>query len=278
MEKQRFGVIGFPIKHSLSPAMHNAVFRKLKLNCEYSKIEVKPENLGNAIVELRGNGFKGLNVTIPHKVSVVGYLDRLSRGAELTGAVNTIKFGKESCGFNTDGIGCIRALEEVGVGVKGKRMLMLGAGGAARAIGFRAVLEGAKLAISNIEKGMVVSLVDDIKSKLGVDVEVIDFDVSTIEEKLKDVDVIINATPVGMFPKVDESVIPAGIIPKNVMVMDVVYNPKETKLLRECRKKGIKTVDGVGMFVHQGAEALKIWLGIKAPVGLMRRVVEKELK
>ena len=274
------GLIGHPVAHSLSPAMHNAVFEKLKLNCVYLAFDVSEGNLKHVLSGANAIGVIGLNVTIPHKINVMRHLDSISREARLIGAVNTIKFEKnKAIGFNTDGIGCVRALNESVGKIKGKRILLLGAGGAARAISFQSVMYGAKLSISNrkIEKHMAFRISRDIKKKLRKKVDVVDLSIKDIKEKLSDTDILINSTPVGMHPNVNGSIIPANIIPKNVVVMDIVYNPVETKLLRDAKKRGCKTVDGLGMLANQGAEALKIWLGIRAPVGLMRRVALKGL-
>jgi len=274
------GLIGHPIAHSLSPVMHNAVFEKLKLNCTYLAFDVDERYLEYVIKGANAIGIVGLNVTIPYKIRVIKYLDITSKEAKLIGAVNTIKFeNKKAIGFNTDGIGCVRALKESVGKIKGKNILLLGAGGAARAIAFQSVMEGAKLSISNreIEKYMAFNISRDIKKKLGKKVDVIDFNMDEIKEKLSDTDILINATPVGMHPNVNESTIFSDMIPKNVVVMDIVYNPVETKLLRDAKKRGCRTVDGIGMLVNQGVETLKIWLNIKAPIDLMRKVVIREL-
>lgn len=280
-ETRVYSLIGYPVEHSMSPVMHNTVFRKLGLDCNYIKFSVKPEDLREFVTEkVKALEISGLNVTIPHKVKVIEYLDELSKEAETIGAVNTIKFGDKAVGYNTDGLGCIRALEEAGETVKGKKIHVFGAGGAARAIVTQAVIEGAKVSVSNREeeKQMALDLSSDVKDKLGKDVEVVDFKEQAIKEKLKEVDIVINATPVGMHPNTDQTVIPVGWIPDSATVMDIVYNPLETKLLQECREKGCNTVDGLGMLVHQGAEALKIWLDLEeVPVQEMRQAVEKEL-
>ncbi|ODS35020.1 MAG: shikimate dehydrogenase [Candidatus Altiarchaeales archaeon WOR_SM1_86-2] len=271
------GVIGHPIRHSLSPAMHNAVFKETGLNYVYLAFDVAPENLSSVIECSRALGIAGLNVTIPHKVSVIPLLDRLSREARLIGAVNTVHFTEEgSVGYNTDGVGCVRALRESGIDVKGKSIFIVGAGGASRAISFQCALEGAELSITNRaeEMYMAADLSGDIKDMLGKDVEVVDFSIGNIKEKLDDADILIHTTPVGMYPDVDASIVPAEIIPSDIAVMDIVYNPVETKLLRDAKKRGCKVVDGVGMLTHQGAESLRIWLDIEPPIDIMGDAVE----
>lgn len=279
-KRNKLGVMGHPIKHSLSAVMHNAVFRELGLDYTYKSFDVIKEHLEDFIDRCKED-FLGLNVTIPHKVEVMKFLDEINSEAQLIGAVNTIKFENETAkGFNTDGIGCVKALQESNVSIKDKKILILGAGGAARAISFQLVLEGADVSISNRKQRryMAEDLSRDVKEKLDRDVKIVDFSINKIEEELRQVDILINATPVGMFPNINEIIIPVDIIPRDVIVMDIVYNPVETRLLREAKMKGCKVVNGVGMFVHQGAESLRIWLGIKAPIELMRKTVLEKLK
>lgn len=275
-----FGVIGHPIKHSLSPVMHNAVFKKLGLEYTYKAFDVPENQLKKKLDELKSQGTLGLNITIPHKINVIKHLDELSREARLIGAVNTIKFGEKMGGYNTDGLGCVCALTEAGIKLKDARVLILGAGGAARAVGFQCTLSGALLSLSNreSERYMAEELSADIKRKLGADVEVVTMNDESLSKALGEADVLIHATSVGMHPNVDASILDAKIIPEHVAVMDIVYNPIKTKLLKEAEKAGCKTIDGVGMLVHQGAESLKIWLGIDAPVDIMRKAVLEKLR
>lgn len=276
----QFGLVGHPIGHSLSQAMHGAAFDQLGLDHQYDLFDVIKEDLGLFMKNAKEKGMIGCNVTIPHKVEIIKYMDELSNEAELIGAVNTIKFGKKVMGYNTDGIGCVRALNEAGIDLKDKRILLLGAGGAARAIGFQCTLEGASVSISNreSERYMAEDLSLELEKKLKKPCPVITMDDKTIEKELKSSDILINSTPVGMNPNVDQSVIPEKIIPKNIAVMDIVYNPIKTKLLKAAKKRGCKTVSGVGMLVHQGAESERIWLGVEPPVKLMYKVVEERLK
>lgn len=271
-ETKILGIIGHPIKHSLSPVMHNVVFEKLKLNCVYLAFDVEKEKLGTTINSFGELNFLGLNATIPHKISVMKFLDKVSREARLIGAVNTIKFENgKAFGFNTDGIGCVKALEESGVRIKNKNILILGAGGAARAIAFQCLLEGADVSISNRTRENALELKEDIKRKLGKEIGVVDFNMR--KEDLKGIDVIINATSIGMRPKTNSTPLNVSLLNPDIAVMDIVYNPIETKLLKDARRGGCKTVSGVGMLVHQGAESLRIWLGIKAPIEIMKKAV-----
>jgi shikimate dehydrogenase len=277
MHEKRFGVIGHPVKHSLSPLMHNAVFKKLGLKCKYGAFDIDAEELEQKVAGFKEN-FAGINVTIPHKVSIIKHLDCLSEEAKLVGAVNTVKFCGKTVGYNTDGIGCVKAFEESEVDPKGKKILIVGAGGAARAIGFQLAKEKAELWVSDKIMEKAFDLASEIKKKLNARVHATTLDGETLVDLIKNADVLINATPIGMTPNVDETPIDTDMLKKGLMVMDIVYNPVETKLLKEARKKGCKTISGVGMFVHQGAESLKIWLGIKPPIDVMRKTVVEALK
>ncbi|MDD5112322.1 MAG: shikimate dehydrogenase [Candidatus Altiarchaeota archaeon] len=272
-----FGVIGHPIRHSLSPLMHTAAFKKLGLDCEYAAFDVTEDDLKGELENFRKD-FTGLNVTIPHKVSVIKYLDGLSEEASLIGAVNTVKFGEQALGYNTDGLGCLRSLAEAGVALKGKRVLILGAGGAARAIAFQLVKEKVAVTLTDKEMEKADNLAGDIRKKTRRKVKTTELDEESLRTAIDDADVLINATPAGMWPKVDETPINPKLLRDNIAVMDIVYNPVETKFIRLAKKQGCKTIDGVGMFVQQGAESLRIWLNVKPPVDVMRKAVVKELK
>ena len=269
------GVIGHPIEHSLSPAMHRAALKELGLDYHYDKFEVKPEELENFVSDAREN-FLGFNVTVPHKVGIIKFLDNLSKEAELIGAVNTVKVENSSAkGYNTDGLGALRALQEAGQQANGKKVLILGAGGASRAISFQLAMEGAEISICDKAGDKAEELAAEIMKKLNKDVRILDF---PIKEKLDEFDILINATPVGMSPNINNSPLPREFLNPSLTVMDIVYNPLETKLLKEARETGCKTVNGTGMLVNQGAESLRIWLGVEAPVETMRNALLNELK
>ena len=273
----RIGVVGHPIKHSLSAAMHNAVFKATRMGYKYDAFDVAPEDLCK-FIEICKEDFIGLNVTLPHKVAVIKHIDELSREAQMIGAVNTIKFFEgKSRGYNTDGLGCLKALESAGIWVEGKRVLVLGAGGASRAIVYQCLLSGASVSIANRQKEKAQALADEAKRKTGRKVPVIDYSYDGLLNGLKEIEVLINATSVGMSPNVDESPVEQSLLSENLVVMDIVYNPIETKLLREAKEKGCKTVNGVGMLVYQGAESLKIWFKLEAPVDVMKQAVISQL-
>ncbi len=276
-----FCLLGDPVEHSLSPAMHNAVFKKLDLNCAYAAFRVKREDLASAVVGIRGLGIAGANVTIPHKVAVVRMLDAISDEARIIGAVNTIKCDGGLTGYNTDGMGALRALKKGGADPKGKRVLMLGSGGAARAIAVTLGLRGNldSLTILGIDMKELGKLARDVAKGTGLKVIGARLDEKTLRSELRGSDLVVHCTPIGMHPKVNETLVTAKMLREDMDVMDIVYNPLETKLLKEAKKAHARHVTGgLEMFVNQGAEALRIWLGIEPPVDLMRKVALKWLK
>ncbi|KUO42171.1 MAG: hypothetical protein AVW05_00370 [Hadesarchaea archaeon DG-33] len=274
-----FALIGDPVEQSLSPAMHNAAFRALGLNCVYIALRVPKPMLADAIASVRGLGFAGLNVTTPHKIGIVSLLDELDESASLVGAVNTVKNNRgKLIGFNTDGEGAIRALQgEIG-SVEGKEVVLLGAGGAARAIAFSLARAGARLTIVNRTVPKVRALASTIEQKLGINVGVASLGRTELTKALKNADVLINATSVGMYPKINKTLVRASMMHRGLVVYDIVYEPLRTKLLREARRASGKTIDGLGMLVHQGALAFEIWTGKRAPVKIMRAAAKRELR
>lgn len=280
MKEGRFkvGVVGHPIKHSLSAVMHNAAFRELGIPQSYSAYDVPPTQLKSFIDNCKKD-FLGLNVTIPHKVEVIKYLDSVSREANLIGAVNTIKFeGGQAVGYNTDGVGCVKALKAEGVEVKNKRVFVLGSGGAARAIILSCLLEGAKVSNANRSREKAVALREEFRKKTGKTVEVVSYSEFGLRDELLEADILINATSVGMTPNINESPVSFNALRSGLVVMDIVYNPLETKLLRDAKRIGCKTISGVGMLVFQGAESEKIWYGVDPPIKTMTEAVLRELK
>ena len=276
--KDKFGVVGHPIKHSLSAVMHNAAFREMGLSCSYSLFDIEERDLGGFIDKCRDR-FCGLNVTIPYKIEAIKYLDLLSKEAQLIGAVNTVKFAEgKAVGYNTDGIGFVRSLQEASVRITGQRFLVLGAGGASRAISFQLATEGAHVCLANRDRKKAEDMASDIEEKTGKSIPVVKYDAKDLAERLKNVDVLVNTTSVGMHPKTGETVILPSIIPKGIVVADIVYNPLETTLLKEASLRGCQTVNGAGMLVHQGAQALRIWLDIEPPIETMRKALLSELK
>ncbi len=264
-------LIGCPVAHSVSPQMHNAAFKALGLNYVYLAFEVAVEDLEKAVRGLKAIGVAGFNVTIPHKINVMKYLDELDESAEETGAVNTVASEDGLLiGYNTDVYGVMKALEGFNL-PKTKPALIIGAGGAARAaanalmkIGFNEIV----IANRTIEKAR--QLADWIKStgrkahSHGLD---------RLGYIARGCGVIINATSIGMLPHANETLLTSKDIPENSIVLDLVYNPPKTKLLREAERAGAKIISGIEVLIHQGARAFELWTRCKAPIDVMRKAV-----
>ena len=271
------GLIGHPVSHSFSPPMHNEAFRDLNLDYAYLTFDVSPDNLKNAIQGAKALNIKGLNVTIPHKINVIPYLDELDEIATLIGAVNTIDF-KEMKGYNTDGIGAVKAIEKV-TPIKNKKIVVAGAGGASRAISFYLAKYNAEsITILNRNQKKANKLAGDILNS-NLCSNVYSDSITTINSAISDADILINTTPVGMHPKYDEKPITdASSIGEDMVVFDAVYNPTETGLLKETLKAGAKPVYGIKMLLYQGVESFKIWTGNNPSVDVMENALTSTLK
>ena len=251
------GLIGHPVEHSFSPPMHNAAFDALNMDYAYVAFDVNPNDLKSAIEGAESLNIKGFNVTIPHKVDVMQYLDELDEVARLIGAVNTIDF-KNLKGYNTDGIGAVKAIEEV-TSIKNKNVVVAGAGGASRAISFYIAKYGAEsLTILNRNEVKAESLASDV-SDSGLIGEVASDSINAIGNYMESADVLIDATPLGMHPNInDEPIVKADMMDEDLVVFDAVYNPNETVLIKEAIKANAKPVYGIKMLLYQGAESFKM--------------------
>lgn len=270
------GLIGGAIAHSVSPAMHNAAFQALGLPWQYCLLPTPPDQVGARLQELVEAGFRGANVTVPHKEAVLPYLDEQSEAARAMGAVNTLLFdGGRIRGDNTDAAGLMRALEEAGFIAAGAQALILGAGGAARAAAFALGSAGCPMTIHNRTPERAQALARDM-ARLGFSIRV-----APALEPLDRmaVDLLVNTTSVGMWPHVDASPWPDALpLPPRWTVLDLVYNPSETRLLARARAAGARGVGGLGMLVHQGALAFELWTGQTAPIEIMRAAAEAALR
>lgn len=270
-----FGIVGDPVEHSLSPLMHNANIKSLGLNYVYVPFHVKKEEINNLISGAKALNIQGLNVTIPHKIEVIKYLDEIDPLAEKIGAVNTIKFSDGIAkGYNTDAIGAMSALKEK-VNIKNRDVLVLGAGGASRAISYALCEEDVNsITILNRHSNRAKALACDISNKTNYTVN---YDLqSNCDKYLRDTDIIINTTPNGMYPNVnDKPLIYAQQMNGEMCVFDIVYTPLETGILKEAKKIGATRVSGIKMFLYQGVESFKIWTGIDANAKVMEEVILK---
>ncbi|SFM77086.1 shikimate dehydrogenase [Methanolobus profundi] len=263
-----FGVFGDPIAHSKSPDMHNAAFRELDMECTYHAFRVSPENLRDALLGAKAMGFGGVNLTVPLKQEALKIVDA-DPLAEGIGAVNTVDFKDGMVGYNTDGLGAKRSLEEKGVKIDGSNVLIVGAGGASRAIAFQFAKDGADITIANRTEEKAVELaagVSAVGSARGCGLD-------NIRELIADSDILINCTTLGMHPKTEGTIATAEDMHSDLTVFDIVYNPLETTLLKEAKKAGAKAVTGEMMLVYQGAEAFKIWTGVEPPIDVMKKAV-----
>jgi len=260
-----YGVLGNPVRHSLSPLMHNTAFMEKGINAAYLAFE--SNDIKGAIQGIRGLEIMGMSITIPYKSDVIPLLDEVEPLAKDIGAVNTIvNRNKKLIGYNTDATGALRALEDV-TRVSGKNCIIVGAGGSARAIGYILKKNNVKLTITNRteEKGRNLSETLDCQY------------IAPGELKNIDTDILINTTPVGMSPNTDFCPVPEEALKPGMTVMDIIYNPRRTKLLHMANDKSCKIVDGLGMFIYQGAEQFKLWTDREAPIDIMRKVVEEAL-
>lgn len=274
-------LIGYPVGHSMSAVMHNAAFQELGLDFRYELHPVKPEELGRFVSStMRTSDVRGASVTIPHKVSVVSHLDEVDAVAMSIGAVNTIVNDDGWLkGYNTDGIGAMRSLEEAFGDLHGAKVVILGAGGAARAISYYLSTVVGELVILNRTFERAEELADAIieYSECRSTISALRLCSEGLGRALDGADVIINATSVGMKPNIDATPIDSKLLRSDLLVLDIVYNPPKTRLLREAEAAGARTLTGVGMLVYQGVAAFKLWTGMDAPEETMMRSVEEAL-
>ena len=272
------GVFGHPVSENPTVVVQEAAFQALNLNWRYLTIEVLPEQLGDAIRGLRAFNMRGINLTIPHKIEVMQFLDSVAEDARLIGAVNTvINNGGKLHGENTDGKGFIRSLTEEGhVSIPGKKVVVLGAGGAARAITVELALRGAgEILVVNRNTEHGEALVNAVITCSKAKSRYVPW--SGTLKIPHDTDILINATSIGLFPGVeDKPLIDYDTIRPEMVVCDVIPNPPRTAFLKEAEKRGAKTIDGLGMLVNQGAIGFKLWTGLDAPVDVMKRALAKE--
>ncbi|MEM1948552.1 MAG: shikimate dehydrogenase [Candidatus Caldarchaeum sp.] len=259
MKSGLLGVVGYPIGHSVSPVMMNAALNASgRENILYIAVEAKPRDLERFVSSARYMNFIGFNVTIPHKVSVIKFLDRLHREAKLVEAVNVVKFvGEKKVGYNTDVIGVEACLTEP---VNGKAVV-LGVGGGARAAAIALWRKGFD---DLFFAGRRLSTMNEFRKfimRRNISARIVKFGSAELAQAIKKAELLVNATPVGMYPNTDSSPIPSNLIHRKLTIFDMVYNPVETKLLKVGKARGAKTINGIKMLVAQGAEAFRIWLG-----------------
>ncbi|MBN2809337.1 MAG: shikimate dehydrogenase [Deltaproteobacteria bacterium] len=260
-----YGVIGNPIAHSLSPVMHNAAFKELDLEAYFTAFQVA--DLKAALTGVRALGIAGLSVTLPHKTEIIPYLDWVDASAQAIAAVNTVVNRQgQLCGYNTDATGALAALQAK-VTLAGRRVLVVGAGGAARALVYGLVKAGAQVAIVNRTPVRGLALAEAFA------VQYLNFS----ESKDFEAEILVNTTSLGMTPASDQLAVPEALLVSPRVVMDIVYNPLHTRLLAAAQAKGAQIIDGLEMFIGQGALQFTLWTGQTAPLAVMRQAVLKQL-
>jgi shikimate dehydrogenase len=268
-------LIGNPVGHSMSPAIHNRAFAELGL--DYVYVAFRVEDVRGAVAGMRAlHGFRGMSVTIPHKVSIIKHLDEVAEVDRGIGSVNTVvNDGGRLKGYGSDGPGALQALTDAGVRVAGRHVTILGSGGAARAIAFTLATQAkpASLALLGVIEPELKALTRDLVRKTDAKATCALLEAQTLSTRMAKTQVLIHCTPVGMHPKVKESVVPKALLHRDLAVMDIVYNPLKTKLLADAEARGLKTVSGVEMFVNQAVIQFELWTGKKAPRQVMRAVV-----
>jgi shikimate dehydrogenase len=274
-------VIGNPVSHSLSPAIHNSGYAELDLDFLYVPCQV--EDVQGMLAGMRAmHNFRGLSVTIPHKVEAMKYVDEVTEADHVIGSINTIVKQDDGrlIGMGTDGPGALKALLDAGVVLDGKTVLMLGCGGAARAIAFTLAQKTAlaELALLDINEPMLQGLAADLKTHTAANIRSARLDQASLAAAMAKAEVIVHCTPIGMHPKTEASLIPAELFRPDQVVFDIVYTPLKTKLLSDAEARGLKIVSGVEMFINQAVLQFEQFTGVDAPFEVMRQVVMEHLQ
>ncbi|MFL5734078.1 MAG: shikimate dehydrogenase [Chloroflexia bacterium] len=270
---QLIGLVGYPVDHSLSPAMHNAAFQECGLDYRYELLPTPPENFSRRIVNCLEEGFVGWNVTVPHKERILPYLHQRSDAVEATGACNTVRVeGRTLVGFNTDPTGFTAGLEEAGDIPSGAKAVLLGAGGAARAVAWALARIGCEVIILSRRREQAESLAAALRPSCPSPIIHRELTGAALTEELQTASLLVNCTPAGMWPHAEQSPLPEGTrLAPHLLVYDLVYRPRPTRLLSEAGAIGCRTQDGLAMLVHQGAAAFELWTGRQAPTSVMRQ-------
>ncbi|SDC80666.1 shikimate dehydrogenase [Melghirimyces thermohalophilus] len=274
---RKTGLIGHPVSHSKSPEMINAAYQKQGLPYIYLAYDVAPEDLKQAVEGMRALGFRGWNVTVPHKVTVMDHLDEVEESARLIGAVNTVMVEEgRLIGINTDGAGYLRSLvTETGIDPAEQQVVLIGAGGAARAVGYA-------LARAGVQRITVVNRTEtraqELAARLKTWTETEGVGLDQAGEKLQGASLLVQTTSVGMYPDTEACPVDPTFLHEGLLVSDLIYHPRDTRLMREARTRGARVHGGLGMLLHQGALAYRRWTGQEAPTETMREILEEALK
>lgn len=270
------GILGWPVEHSMSPSMQNAAFAASSLDYTYIPLPAHPNQLAVAIEGLKALGFVGANVTIPHKIAVIPYMDVLDKSAEMVGAVNTIVIKENKLyGYNTDAIGFIQPLIKKGKPLSERKVVLLGAGGAARAVVWGLIEQGVaeiNIGVRSLEKAQ--ELIDTFSSLVTIKAH--SWPSAEFNTKLRHCDILVNSTPIGMYPHIeDEPPIDWSLLKRGITVYDLIYTPAKTRFLQQAEALGHLIINGSEMLVEQGAAAFTLWTGLPAPIDTMYLALEK---
>ena len=267
-------LIGDPVEHSFSPLVHNAGFQELGANLVYVAFQVK--DIKNALEGMKALNILGASITIPHKIKAINHVDTLDEMARKIGSINTIvnRNGRLK-GFNSDGMGALKAFRDQEISLDGRKVVVLGSGGAARAIAFALIMNAKpkELLVLGIMREEVHALVGDLKKTTGTSVHGALMDRESLQKHLPGSDIMINCTPIGMYPDSDQSPVPVHFLRQELIVFDVVYNPSRTKLLYDAQQCGCHTISGIEMFINQAVVQFELWTGESAPEAVMRKVI-----
>lgn len=274
-------LLGYPVEHSMSALMHNASFQSLNLPYRYELRSIPPDDLINFVeTEVRVPEVRGANVTIPHKQAVINTLDEIDETSSRIGAVNTIvnKSGK-LMGYNTDITGAYRALKEYYGCLRNSVVAILGAGGASNALSYLLARKTSKVSIINRTQKKAESLTEHLSRlpECKAEVQAIPLEKEPLEKTVKEADILVNATSVGMFPNSDETLVNKKLLHRELFVFDLVYNPPKTRLMREAEEIGARAISGIPMLVYHGAEAFKLWTRRNPPEEIMFRIIRENL-
>ena len=273
-------IFGHPVGHSLSPELHNTAFDALDLPFVYVAHDVQPGNVAKALDGIRVMGYRGLSVTIPHKIEAMQGVDEVHEIARGIGCINTVvNDNGRLVGYNSDGLGALGALRDAGTDPTGKNVLMLGSGGAARAIAITIAQEAPpkQMTILGVVMDELDLLVQDVRQQGAPDVTGGQLTESSLAGAIAKADILLHCSPIGMHPKEDDSLVPAEMFREPMVVFDAVYNPRRTRLLCDAQAAGCRTIEGIEMFLGQAYVQFELWTGRQAPRDVMRRVVEEKL-
>jgi shikimate dehydrogenase len=273
-----YGLIGYPVSHSLSPVMQNAAFRTMNHDAVYLCFPVRKNALHQAIDGIRSLGISGVNVTIPHKIAILSYLDKLDSVAAEIGAVNcVVNQEKVLTGYNTDGLGALKTLKAAHIPLDNQDITMIGAGGTTKAIAYYLAPLCNSLNIINRTEAKAVQLASTLQERFKKPVTGNPLNMSTLRKALDTTEILINTTSVGMHPNSEKSIVPKALLHSDLVVFDVVYTPLTTQLLKDAEQAGARTINGLQMLVYQGAQAFNLWTGLEAPIPTMYHSAQRAL-